>query len=92
MTVADFKNYARIDYDDDDELIQELIEASKCYVAESTGKNYDENNSLYVLLIKILTLHFYQNRQAISSNSVNEGPYSITNLLTHISMSGGVNE
>ena len=92
MTVADFKNYARIDYDDDDELIETLIEASKCYVQESTGKNYDENNSLYVLLIKILTLHFYENRQAISSNSVNEVPYSITNLLTHIQMSGGVNE
>ena len=26
MTVQDFKNYARIDYNDDDELIQELIE------------------------------------------------------------------
>jgi uncharacterized phage protein (predicted DNA packaging) len=89
MTIEEFKNYARIDYNDDDEFIQSLIEASKKYIEESTGKTLDENNSLHTLLLKILTLHFYENRQAITSNSVNEVPYTITNLLTHISMSGG---
>lgn len=88
MTVEEFKNYARIDYSEDDLLIYELIEASKRYIEECTGKTFDDNNKLCVLLLKILTLHFYENRQAITSNTANEVPYSITNLLTHISLVG----
>lgn len=89
MTIEEFKNYARIDYNEDDELIYEIIEASKKYIEQSTGKAFDDNDSLSILLLKILTLHFYENRQAVTSNSVNEVPFTITNLLTHIQMSGG---
>ena len=80
----DFKKYAKIDFDDDDNLIQIFLAAAKDYIQRSTGRQYDDAKELHHLLKNLLTLHFYENRQSASSATVNEVPFTIQNLLTFI--------
>ena len=80
----DFKKYAKIDYDDDDSLIQIFLAASRNYIQKATGKQYDDSKELHHLLKNLLTLHFYENRQSVNASTVNEVPFTIQNLLTFI--------
>jgi len=82
--LEDFKQYARIDYNDDDNLIQIFLAASRNYIQKATGKQYDDSKELHHLLKNLLTLHFYENRQSVNASTVNEVPFTIQNLLTFI--------
>ena len=86
LELEEFKKYARIDYNDDDNLINILLDAAKNYIKRATGKVYDETNKLHVLLKNLLALHFYENRAAVTAISVNEVPFTIKNLLTFLQM------
>ena len=80
----DFKKYAKIDYDDDDSLIQIFLVAAKDYIQKATGQIYDDTKELHHLLKNLLALHFYENRQSVNASSINEIPFTIQNLLTFI--------
>lgn len=82
--LEDFKQYAKIDYNDDDALIQIFLAASRNYIQKATGKQYDDSKELHHLLKNLLTLHFYENRQSVNASTVNEIPFTIQNLLTFI--------
>lgn len=82
--LEDFKQYAKIDFEDDDNLIQIFLAASKNYITKATGQNYDDTKELHHLLKNLLTLHFYENRQSVNASSINEVPFTIQNLLTFI--------
>lgn len=84
MTKEDIKEYLRIDFDDDDNIIDLLIITAKQYIKDTTEKEYNDNDKIYELCLKMLVSHWYENRNAIGNN-VNEVPYSITNLLTILS-------
>lgn len=86
LEIEEFKKYARIDYNDDDNLIRVLLEAAKNYIKRATGKIYDATNKLHVLLKNLLVLHWYENRQAVVALSPNEVPFTIKNLLTFLQM------
>lgn len=84
------KNYLRIDDDItcDDEMLQELIDASKAYISRSTGKKFVDNDSVMQMLVKLLVSHWYTNRNAMNgrTNSA-EIPHTITTILNHIEIS-----
>ena len=84
------KNYLRIDDDltADDEILQELISASKMYISRSTGKKFIDNDSVMQMLVKLLVSHWYTNRNAMNgrTNSA-EIPHTITTILNHIEIS-----
>lgn len=84
LELDDFKQYAKIDFDDDDNLIQIFLAASRNYIQKATGQIYDDSKELHHLLKNLLALHFYENRQSASSASINEVPFTIQNLLTFI--------
>lgn len=92
MELSYIKKYLRIDFDDDDEVLEGLIESAKAYVLEATGVKYSEKDLTYKSLIKFITAHWYENREIVSDKQFNEMPYSISCLLTHIGIRGELNE
>ncbi len=91
IDLEQFKLYARVDHDDEDELIIGLIAAAESAVADMTGKRpphgYDE---LYDVAVLQYAAHLYENRTPTESGPhlVREVPFTLQTLLNHISLSG----
>ena len=84
------KNYLHIDDDIicDDEILQELINASKSYISRSTGKKFVNDDSVMQMLVKLLVSHWYTNRNSMNGRTnAAEIPHTITTILNHIEIS-----
>lgn len=76
LTLDEVKNHLRVDLDDDDALINNLIIAAQQYLENATGKEYPEkdNNgneidySLEKVYMNLLIAYWYENRGATSGN------------------------
>lgn len=65
MTLGETKQYLRIDYDDEDVYIDNLIEVSDIYIESCVGSAYKSNEKalkLSTLLQKKLIYDMYENR------------------------------
>ena len=71
VTLEQAKEYLRIDEDltEDDELIGGLIEAATDYLEQTTGKEYSDDSQLFVLAVKMLVAHWYENRSVFSTKT-----------------------
>ena len=77
------KEYLRIDDTDSNSTIASLIMAADIYLVNA-GATKDHLNPLYVLAVKMLALHWYDNREAIgSANKLAFGLGSIINQLKY---------
>lgn len=65
--MTEIKNYLRIDEDYDDVLIETLIKSAEIYL-ENAGVKVSYNIELYALAIKMLVLHWYENRTVIGKD------------------------
>ncbi len=89
VTLEQAKEYLRIDEDltEDDALIGGLIEAAIDYLEQTTGKKYSDDSQLFVLAVKMLVAHWYENRSVFSTKTnINNLPHSIEAIITHISL------
>jgi uncharacterized phage protein (predicted DNA packaging) len=80
LMLEEIKNYMRIDEDYDDNLINSLIEAASLYMLNAGVKNLE--NDLYKLAIKMLVLHWYENREIIGN--ANKLSFSLDNIITQL--------
>lgn len=64
MIINDVKNYIRVEDTDEDVQVQSLIEAAEEYLTNA-GATKDETKPLYVLAVKILVSHWYDNREPV---------------------------
>ena len=78
--LEEIKNYMRIDEDYDDSLINSLIEAANLYMLNAGVKNTE--NDLYKLAIKMLVLHWYENREVIGE--AKKLAFSLDNIITQL--------
>lgn len=70
ITLDEVKEYARIDIDEDDQLLETLIAAAEEYLKNATGKEYpetDENGSkinyeLEKIYLQLLIAYWYEKR------------------------------
>ena len=70
ITLEEVKGYARIDMDEDDQLLETLIASAEEYLRNATGKEYpekDENGSkinyeLEKIYLQLLVAHWYEQR------------------------------
>ncbi|HEK4853241.1 TPA: head-tail connector protein [Clostridioides difficile] len=79
------KVYCRLD-DCFEEELKDLKEASEEYL-KNAGIVANYENKLYFLAIKMLVLHFYDNK-GITSNKTEEIPYGITCIINQLQMGG----
>lgn len=63
------KQYGRIDYDDDDALLNTLILVSIEFIKNATGRTILESttDAFEQLAVAFTTLHFYENREMVVS-------------------------
>lgn len=70
ISLAEVKNYARIDIDEDDPLLETMIVAAEEYLKNATGKEYPEtdengnkiNYELEKIYLQLLIAHWYEQR------------------------------
>ena len=70
ITLEEVQGYARIDIDEDDQLLETLIASAEEYLRNATGKEYpekDENGSkinyeLEKIYLQLLVAHWYEQR------------------------------
>ena len=81
--LEEIKNYMRIDEDYDDNLINSLIEAANLYMVNAGVKNFE--NNLYKLAIKMLVLHWYENRDIVLIGSISKNlEFTMKNIITQL--------
>ncbi len=66
----------------DDGQIEDLIEAADIYL-ENAGAKKDYANALYVLAVKILVTHWYENRLPVGEVT-QEMTFSLRHILTQL--------
>ncbi len=90
--LSDVKKYLRVDFNNDDDYIEDLIKMSKDYIYGQTDVEYAENDLLYKQAILLTVANFYDNRSPISEKAIIETPMSLTQLIKQIGMRGPINE
>ena len=72
------KEYLRIDEDFEDALIETLIKSAETYLSNS-GVSISYEVELYSLAIKMIVLHWYENREVIGIG--NKVPFGLDNII-----------
>lgn len=99
LSLEDVKLYLRVDSDAENDLIRELMDAAASMIKNQTGKaKYQadtgtlkpiEDNTLFMLCIKMLVEHWFDNRGMTTySNATGDVPYSVKEIINHISLVG----
>lgn len=95
LTLEEVKNHLRVDLDDDDKLITNLITAAQQYLENATGKEYPETDSdgnkidyeLEKVYLNLLIAYWHENRTAISSNKASAAAGGVPDEFTFVTRS-----
>ncbi|MDK2587459.1 head-tail connector protein [Romboutsia sedimentorum] len=79
--MEELKSFLRVDFDEDDKLIDSLIIASENYL-KNAGCIVDYTNNLFFLAIKMLTSHWYENREVIGTDE--KMSYSLDSIIMQL--------
>lgn len=93
LTLSQVKVYLRVDYNTEDSLITNLMQAATDQVKQTTGKTtYNdatiEENELFQTVVEMIVAHWYENRGMVSPAAVNNLPLSVESIIKHISLCG----
>lgn len=80
INLEEAKTHLKIDFDSDDKYIELLIKASEEFIYNSTGKNFNEQNSLAKIASLFIVSDLYENR-TMSTDKMNENIRSIVNMI-----------
>lgn len=75
------KEYGKIEWEDEDELLIELTTAAKDTL-ESAGVKRDTDSALYRLAVSRLAMHYYENREEIGGG--NAIPMGMNWMIEHL--------
>lgn len=73
--------------DDDDTLITSLIDAAEGYLADAGVHQTEKNQGRYFLAVAGLTLHWYDNRQAVDTN-LTDLPLGLRQVINQLKAKG----
>lgn len=83
MDLAELKLYLRVENDADDTFIEMLKQAAIEYLSNAGVDQSD--SALYVLAVKLLVAHWYENRQAVVVGQVSKQlEYSLQAILAQL--------
>lgn len=88
--LKDVKDYLRVDGDEDDSQVEDLISAADIYLVNA-GAIKDHENSLYKLAIKILATQWYENRVPVGEVT-EEMAFSLRHIMTQLKYCYGGDE
>ncbi|HBJ2612665.1 TPA: phage gp6-like head-tail connector protein [Clostridium botulinum] len=85
LTLEETKEFLKVDYEEEDNSIQDLINASEQYLKNAVGREFDSNNYLAKLYCKVLVSDWYDNREYMENNKMsNKVRYTIQSILTQL--------
>lgn len=91
MELKDIKEFVRVDFEEDDILLQTLIYAAEEYLLNA-GIEKDYSKNLYKLAISLLVKHWYDNRDSVVIGSVTKKlEFSLNAILTQLKYCGDKN-
>ena len=89
--LSEFKEYLRVDGDCEDHTLKIFLSTAKAFLKESgvslpqdlmvVDENGEKKYPLHFLAVITLASHFYENRQAVSSQAQNVIPFSIQHMI-----------
>lgn len=71
VSLEEIKNYLKIDFEDDDSLIEDFIQQAQIYIDSCCGieyKKYEDKVKLSELLMKKIVSDLYENRELYLDN------------------------
>lgn len=74
------KLFLRVDGEDNDDIIQDLINYAIAYVERTTGHSFLETDNLHRMVVKLLVRHYFDNYDS-------DVPFGIMSILTQIKYS-----
>jgi len=81
VSVDEIKKYLRIDSEEEDTQIQALEAAAEEYL-KNAGAVLSETNELAKLAVKILCVHWYENREPVGK--ADELAFSLQHIITQL--------
>lgn len=96
ITLEEVKEYLKIDYDDEDDLLLELIEVAEEYLYAATGTKFDSTNKRAKLYCRVLVNEWYKDR-ALTENSTKsltvtqKVRFTLQSILTQLKYEGDSN-
>jgi uncharacterized phage protein (predicted DNA packaging) len=87
--LEEVKRYCRIDFDDDDGMIKNiLIPSAQAYVTSATGITDYETDPRVRLLICVLVKDWYDNRYYTCDKNRQSAQYTIRSIVYQLSLEG----
>ncbi|MDT8900067.1 head-tail connector protein [Anaeroselena agilis] len=86
LSLEDVKLYLRVDSDDEDALLQDLMDGAIGYMQRMTGKVYDPADGVWKMAVKYLCSHWYENRDSAAAGRDARVDHTIDALISHISL------
>ena len=80
MDLDEVKIFLRVDGNDEDSLIQSLQFASELYLT-NTGIIKDYTNDLYKTVVKLLIIHWYENRESFINFKTTKIDFGIETII-----------
>lgn len=85
MQLTDVKTFLKVDFDDDDEYIQLLIDVAQEYIVNAVG-NYDETKALVRLLSLTIISTLYQNREYTIETANEKVQYTLKSMVSQLQL------
>ena len=86
MSIEDIKSFLYIDGSSEDILVGNLQLGAEIYLT-NTGIIKDYTNDLYILVIKMLTYHWYNNRESFVNIKSTKLDFSIESMIYNLKYS-----
>ena len=78
------KSFLRVDYNDDDDYIQELIKAAEKYIEGALNKPVTPEDPRVLLLCKVLVKDWYDNRSFMARQTSEKVRHTVQTILTQL--------
>lgn len=91
VTLEEAKEWLRVDFEEDDSLIEGLVSAAEMYLQNATGKQFDNTNTLAKLFIRVLVTDWYENREHevnTKNGSTGRTRFTIASILSQLEYCG----
>lgn len=93
LSLEEVKEYLKIDYDDEDNLLNDLILTAESYLYNATGIEYDSSNQLAKLYCRVLVNEWFKDRGLTMSasktmNIIDKNRYTLQSILLQLKLGG----
>ena len=94
MKLSVIKEYLKIDFDDDDRLLEMLLGAARKYLFDAVGYKPDETDERVKLLLLVLISDWYEHREYTEStlktqNISQKVRYTVRSIVLQLQYGGG---